>query len=248
MWDLGAHARSRGWAQRDRHRLVHDAVVRRRRARRAPSRAARRSARSGTWIVRDHPRARRARPRCATAKRTSCAPSVAHARLGQHGQPVALPEPAASSGYSRTAPTTAPSTDADDVQRARRVVALVAVVAREQPLLRRRTRARRTAKCAASSAAPRRSRSRRRASDGADEDVVLIASRSSRRSTRSHADSPEHAWQRAQPAFASRWSKPASASIADTSRVDRGRRSRASGGGASAISVPGTGRSGTTNG
>ena len=198
--------------------------------------------------LRDHPRARRARRpsrrRSARAARRACRTRA----LGQHREPVALPEPAARAGTAarRRRPRRRPGR-----RRAAcpaRVVPLVAVVAREQPPAARRTPRRRTAKCAASSAASAASRHERRASRGSRRGDRPHPGPVSRWSTRSHADRPEHAWQRAQPAFASRWSSPASAIIAETSRVDAARRSPGSGAGASAISVPGTGRSGTTNG
>ena len=114
----------------------------------------------------------------------------------------------------------------DHVQRLRLVVERVPVVADEQPLLldehpvahREVLLELAAARQASASSVVRPTK---RSSSPAP---------SSRRSTRSHADRPEHAWQRAQPAFASRWSKPASASIADDLGVDARRRSPGSGG------------------
>ena len=112
--------RSRAWSpQRDRHRLVHDAVVGRRRAVARPSRGARRSARCAAGSARPSG-GRRARRPCATANATSSAAEPVHARLRQHREPVALPQPGrrrAGTGAPRR--RSRPSTSADGVQRAR---------------------------------------------------------------------------------------------------------------------------------
>ena len=128
-----------------------------------------------------------------------------HARGGQHGQPVALPQPVARAG--RAAPCRRPRRPPARPRAAcpRVVVVRVAVGAREQPL---RLDEHGLAHGEVRGELALAGDDARRASGGRPRRGHRSRARPRARSTRSQADSPEHAWQRAQPAFASRWSKP----------------------------------------
>ena len=163
---------------------------------------------------RHHPRpAARARRGDGEAHEPRAERPVAH--LGQHGQAVALPV-ARAQRIEPHGPGDPAAGDADRVQRRRHAVALVTVVAGEHLLLVDEDRAahrvvrREIAPAAAQPHAdycgPRRRDGRRG-----------HASAPSRRRAPTPT-SPEHAWQRAQPAPAAAWSRSAPASIADTER------------------------------
>ena len=205
-------------AERDRHRLVRAGRGSRRPRRRAPSPARGRSGRSGAGSSRPSA-SPPSSPAVRTAKRTSEPPSEPVAERRQHREPVALPEPAvAGERIQADGPADHAAVGADRVQRRRS----------SSSRRRGRRRAEHPLLGAEHGAADRvvqaRARPRRRPARQRDRAAPQrpASSRPPRRSSlaksRSHADRPEHAWQRAQPAAASRWSSPCSESIADTDR------------------------------
>ena len=223
VWDLAARAahRVRGRAERDRHRLVLDAVVGAAPAVARPAEAleeARRWAAGSCATIRVAAAlARRARPRSARARRRASRARYA----GSTASRSPFHRPVASSGYSRTVPpTTSPSA--------------TPTACSVSPARRRARRGRRPPNSACSStntrAADGEVRARARPAPAASRQRRALAARSAtgelaaatplllleqRAPTPTAPSTPGSA--RSPPA-ASRWSSPCSASIAETAR------------------------------
>ena len=225
-----------------RHRLVHDAAVDRRVAvRTQPSRSKNRTFATCTCAT---IRAPPSSPAVATAKFTSSPPSRCTRASGSTASrsPFQSPEP---SGYSRTVAHDRAVDRRDRVHVSTRLVPRVAVVAHEQRLLLDEDRA-------------GARRSARRAGGVGGEPASSAARQPTKRSSSPCAVlTAQDAFPRGEPGarLAARAAglrvQMVEARVGEHRRhlaVDRARRSPGRAVGASAISVPGTGRSGTTNG